>query len=88
MNYEDLRQHTRRQPFQPFKVVLMSGEVLNVWRQDGHVLSRHHLVVGVTNEAGGTDYDSTTMIDLLHVVRIEPLNLPAPQSQGNGQQAT
>lgn len=85
MNYDNLREFTRQQPFAPFKIVLTSGEAFNVWRQDGHVLSRRHLVIGVTEETGGTDYDRTTMIDLLHIVRVEPLTLPATAPHGNGQ---
>lgn len=78
MSYEDLRAMTRRQPFTPFRVILSTGETFDVWRQDGHVLSKRHLIVGLPGETGGTDYDRTTMIDLIHIVRTEPLQLPVP----------
>ncbi len=84
MNYEDLRTRTKRQPFQPFRVVLTTGEAFDVWRQDGHLLTRHSIVLGMPGESGGTDYDRMTIVDLLHIVRTEDLTLPVPP-QGNGQ---
>jgi hypothetical protein len=84
MNYEDLRAQTRQQPFRPFRLYLTTGEAFEVRRQDGHVLSRNYVVIGLPGISGGTDYDRTTMIDLLHIVRVEPLTLPGPP-QGNGQ---
>ena len=84
MNYEDLRDRARRQPFQPFRIILTTGEIFDVWRQDGHVLTRRNITIGLPGETGGTDYDRTTTVDLFHIVRTEELTLPVPQP-GNGQ---
>jgi hypothetical protein len=86
MTYEDLRDFTRRQPFQPFRLFLTGGSAFDVYRQDGHVLTRHYLVIGLPGQQGGIDYDRTTMIDLLHIVRIEPITPPSPP-QAYGQAA-
>jgi hypothetical protein len=83
MNYEDLREIARKQPFKPFRLIVSTGEAFNVWRQDGFFLSRRYIVVGITNEDGGTDYDRSTLVNLIHIVRVEFLELPV--APGNGQ---
>jgi hypothetical protein len=84
MGYVDLRDWLRRQPFQPFRIHLTDGSSFNVWRQEGYLLTTRYMVVGMPGETGGTDYDRTSIVDLLHIVRLEPLELPIPP-QGNGQ---
>ena len=78
MSYDDLRELTRHQPFTPFRVMLSTGESFDVWRQDGHLLTKRHLLIGLPGETGGMDYDKSAMIDLIHIVRTEPLQLPIP----------
>jgi hypothetical protein len=56
MGYEELRNRARKQPFEPFRIVLTTGETFDVWRQDGYFLSRRCIYVGMPGETGGTDY--------------------------------
>jgi hypothetical protein len=82
MTQEELQGAARRQPFEPFRVVLTTGATYDIRHPDLILVGRRSAIIGVTNEPGGTVYDRTLKVDLLHVVGIE--ELPAPPSAANG----
>lgn len=47
VTFEELHGHLVRRPFVPFKVVLRTGEVVEVVRVAQAVVMRHRLVVGI-----------------------------------------
>ncbi len=47
------------------------------------MVGKRSVIIGMTNEPGGTAYDRTFKVDLLHIVGIKELNAPS-FSSGNG----
>jgi hypothetical protein len=82
MTQVELQDAARRQPFQPFRVVLTTGTTLDVRHPDLIMVGRRSAIIGITNEPGGTAYDRTIKVDLLHVVGIEELPISPPASNG------
>lgn len=73
MTQEDLLDAARRQPFEPFRVILTTGAAYDIRHPDLIMVGRRAAVIGITNEPGGTAFDRTVKVDLLHVVGIEEL---------------
>jgi hypothetical protein len=83
MTHEELQQYARRQPFQPFRIVLSTGETREIRHPDLIMVGRRSTFVGTTNDPTGTVYDLGRLIDLLHIVAVD--ELPANSSTaGNG----
>ncbi len=77
---ENLRDLLRKQPFEPFRLVMTDGAGLDIRHPDLLWVGRRIAMVGLTGEPGQTFFERAVEVDLLHVIRIEPLHL-APQSQ-------
>jgi len=82
MTQEDLQDAARRQSFEPFRVILTTGAAYDIRHPDLIMVGRRAAVIGITNEPGGTAFDRTVKVDLLHVVGIE--ELPGVSSAKNG----
>ena len=82
MTGEELRERARRQPFQPFRVILTTGAAYDIRHPDLIMVGRRSAVIGVTKNPEATRYDIATQVDLLHVVGFEDIsNSPtAPNS--------
>lgn len=78
MTQQELQDAARRQPFEPFRVVVTTGAIYDVRYPDLILVGRRSVILGITNEPDGTAYDRTIKVDLLHVVGIE--ELPASPS--------
>jgi hypothetical protein len=85
MTQTDLHMAARRQPFEPFRVVLTTGEKYDVRHPDLIMVGRRAAIIGITNNPAGTAFDRSIKVDLLHVVGIE--ELPAGPSSANGPSA-
>jgi hypothetical protein len=83
MTQEDLQDAARRHPFQPFRLVLTTGETFDIRHPDLILVGRRAAIIGITNEPGGTAFDRTFKVDLFHVVGIEELPV-SPPSSSNG----
>jgi len=72
MTYQDLPEAARRQPFEPFRLILTTGAAYDIRHPDLIMVGRRSAVIGIV-EDGGAAYDRTIKVDLLHVVGIEEL---------------
>jgi hypothetical protein len=84
MTQEDLQNAARRQPFEPFRLILTTGATYDIRHPDLLMVGKRAAIVGLTNEPGGTAFDRTLKVDLLHVVGIEELPSLPPPSSSNG----
>ena len=84
MTRSDLLARVRQKPFRPFCLVLSEGPPYEVRHPDWIMVGRDSVVVGQANDPAQDFYDSTILLDLWHIVRLEPLEATAP-SVGNGQ---
>jgi hypothetical protein len=82
MSQDDLQQTARRQPFEPFRVILTTGATYDVRHPDLIMVGRRAAIIGITNEPSGTAFDRTIKVDLLHVVGIEELTGMPPSKNG------
>lgn len=73
MTVESFRRLLSRRPFEPFQVVLSSGERYEVRHPEMALLTRTTLYIGVDPDNQGIPADSA-FCSLLHVTAIEPLN--------------
>lgn len=82
MTQEELKEYARRQPFEPFRVILTTGATYDIHHPDLILVGRRSAIIGLTNEPGGTAYDRTLKVDLLHVVGAQELPASPPGSNG------
>jgi hypothetical protein len=82
MTQEELQEAARRQPFEPFRLVLTTGTTYDVRHPDLIMVGRRSAILGFSNEPGGSAYDRTIKVDLFHVVGIEDLPAASPPTDG------
>jgi len=80
MTHDELRDAARRQPFEPFRVILTTGDAYDIRHPDLIMIGRRSATIGVTREAEAVVYDRTIKVDLRHVVGIEDLPLSPSSS--------
>ena len=83
---EELRETLRRQPFEPFRIVLTDGAGYDVRHPDLLWVGQRTAFVGLTGEPGQTFFERSVKVDLLHITRIEPLDGPSSMPPPNGKQ--
>jgi hypothetical protein len=67
-------EHTRRQPFEPFRIVLSDGRVYDVRHPDMCIAGQSALYVGVTDADAKDAAAHVDHVSLYHVVRFERVN--------------
>jgi hypothetical protein len=77
MSPEDLKARIRQRPFIPFRIVLTEGTSYEIRHPEFFMLGKRSAVIGLTKSPQADFYDATVMVDLLHIVRVEPLDTAA-----------
>ena len=73
MRAEELRKILSRRPFEPVRLHISSGQTVDIRHPEMAFVTRSLVVVGVTeSDEGVADY--AIHYNLLHVVKIEPLD--------------
>lgn len=83
---EELAAALRRRPFIPFRLTLTEGSVYEVRHPELCIPGRRSAFIGFP-APGDPDllYERSVMVDLLHVVKLEPLDLgQTPTTNGPG----
>jgi hypothetical protein len=75
---EDIQAFQVRSPFQPFRIDLTDGAAYEVYRPEMVLPERRTVVIGITADPAQTIADRVVWVSILHVVRLEPINTPAP----------
>jgi hypothetical protein len=70
---EELRDTLKQQPFEPFRLVMTDGASYEIRHPDLLWVGRRSAMVGLTGQPGQTFYERAVKVDLLHVIRIEPV---------------
>jgi len=78
---KDLEEAVRRRPFAPFRITLTEGSTYEVRHPELCMVGRRAVVVGVLSP-GRPDqrFDYSVTIDLVHIVKLEPVDLTAQSS--------
>ncbi len=73
MRPNDIQDHVRRQPFQPFRIFVSDGAHHDVRHPEMVLLGRSELIIGL--QRGGVDvFENFAHCNPVHVTRIDPLN--------------
>jgi hypothetical protein len=83
MNVKDLQGAARRQPFEPFRLILTTGESYNIRHPDLIMVGRRSVIIGIASDSAPTVFDRTIKVDNFHVVGIEELPAPSGTPPGN-----
>jgi hypothetical protein len=78
MSPEELRDALRQHPFEPFRLVMTDGTGFEIRHPDLLWIGQRTAMVGLTGQPGQTFYERSVKVDLLHVIRIEPLEATPP----------
>lgn len=81
---EELREILRTQPFQPFRLVMTDEKEYDIAHPDLLWVGRRSAMVGLTGRPGRTFYERAVHVDLLHVIRVEPLEVKRSSPKKNG----
>jgi hypothetical protein len=73
MRHHELYEVLHEQPFEPFRIVLTTGESHVIRHPDFAWLTRTSVLIGRSSEKDDVP-DRFNRYDLLHVVGIEPIN--------------
>jgi hypothetical protein len=77
MSPEELRDALKHKPFEPFRLVMTDGAGFDIRHPDLLMVGQRTATVGLTGQPGQTFYERTVKVDLLHIIRIEPIQTPA-----------
>ena len=77
----ELRDALKRQPFQPFRLVMTDGIGYEIRHPDLLWVGQRTAQVGLTGEPSQTFYERSIHVDLLHIIRMEPLQETAPAAK-------
>ncbi len=79
MTVQTFRELLSQRPFQPFRLVMSSGQTYEVRHPEMAWLTRTDLLVGVGETDEGVPAEFR-ICSLLHVATIEPLGVSAPEA--------
>ena len=79
MTAKDLAKRARKRPFSPFRIIVSEGGSYDINHPEQIVVARDSVVIGVPGESDDF-YETTDLVDLIHVVRLEPI--PAQKAKG------
>ena len=77
MSHEDLEVRMQQRPFVPFRVVLTEGTSYEIRHPELLMLGRRSAVIGLAKDPQQRFYDGAVQVDLLHIVRLEPIDTAA-----------
>ena len=80
---EELAAALRRRPFAPFRLTLTEGSTYDIRHPELCMAGRRSAVIGLA-APGDPDllFERSVTVDLLHVVKLEPLEAAAPNTNG------
>jgi hypothetical protein len=84
MSPESLKERLHRQPFEPFRIVQTDGAGFEVRHPDLLLVGVRQAIVGLPAKHKPELFDRTVTLDLLHVIRAEPLQSAAKPENTNG----
>jgi len=75
MNQDEILRLNRKQPFEPYRLVLTNGDRFDIRNPDMALVTRSSIHVGVPAAKSTTDAArEVAFVSLIHVVKVEFLN--------------
>jgi len=82
MTQEDLEAAARHKPFEPFRLILTTGDAYDIRHPELIMIGRRAAIIGIAKDPNKTTFDRTIKVDLFHVVGIEELPVSPPSTNG------
>ena len=79
MTRKDLLNRIRQKPFAPFRLIVSEGATYDIRHPEQIMLARDSVTIGIPSESDDF-YETTTLVDLIHVVRLEPVPAQAAKA--------
>lgn len=79
MNAEQIVEHLRRQPFEPFRIFMSDGSSFEVRHPELAMVRRREVAIALP-QVRDRPVDRFAYCDPLHITRIEPIESPVAQS--------
>ena len=75
MSPKDLESELRKQPFQPFRMVTTTGKAYDITERDLPMIlvGKRTVIIGFRVAETDANFDRYEVVDLVHIVRLEPL---------------
>ena len=83
MNAEQVREHLRKQPFQPFRLFMSDGSSYEVRHPEFALVTRREITIALAPRSGDLP-ERAVYCDPLHVTRIELITETKPRQRRNG----
>lgn len=80
MHTDELKVRMRRRPFQPFRICLTDGTSYEIHHPEMMIVGKRSAAIGVSGDSQASSYDALIEVDLFHIIRAEPLEVPTPPS--------
>lgn len=72
MPCKDLANRLKQKPFNPFRIIVSEGATYDIRHPEQIMIARDSVTVGIPSESDEF-YETTSLIDLIHVARLEPI---------------
>jgi hypothetical protein len=82
MTRNDLLKRVKQRPFVPFRLVLTEGTAYDVKHPEQVMVARDSAVIGLPGQPTEEFFETTVLVDLFHIVRLEPLPAQAATASG------
>ena len=82
MSLQTFRELLTRQPFQPFRLVMSSGQAYDVRHPEMALLTRTDILVGIDETDEGVPANFK-ICSLLHVTAVEPLSTTSAEAKSS-----
>jgi len=76
MSPKALLERVRQRPFKPFRLIVTEGASYEVRHPELLVVGHREVFIGLPALQTDELFDTSVLVDLLHVVRLEPLPVP------------
>ena len=76
MTVQTFREFLSKEPFQPFRLVMSSGQAYDVPRREMAFLTRTSLIGGIGDPGNGVP-EEFKICSLTHISAVEPMNPPS-----------
>jgi hypothetical protein len=77
MTRTDLLKRLKQKPFAPFRLIVSEGAAYDIRHPEQVMLARDSAVIGLRGEQEQEFFESTVLVDLFHIIRLEPLEAGA-----------
>jgi hypothetical protein len=84
MSPDALRDLLHKRPFEPFRIVQTDGTGFDVRHPELLMVGIRQAIVGLPAKLKPMLYDRAVTLDLLHIIRVEPLSTETDTTSKNG----